>query len=163
MGNDLTIRNVTKNDSELLFNWRNEDSVRIFSRNSHLLTWEEHEKWFNKIINSNTGESLIYIFEKSGKKIGMTRIDKAVGDSSEISIILDPKFRGKGLSKQLLSTTLDIIAKDFTYERIIATVHQDNIASQRAFKALGFRVLRQNQLFITYQWFPRPESNTSTV
>ena len=163
MNDDLTIRKVSKNDSELLFNWRNDDSARIFSRNSHLLTLAEHEEWFDKILSSNASESVIYIVEDSRQRIGMTRIDKSSDDSAEISIILDPKFRGKGLSKHLLSMTLEIIAKNFSYKRIIATIHQDNIASQRAFKALGFKELGQNLLFVTYQWFPSPESNTSTV
>lgn len=163
MNAELTFRKVTADDSQLLYAWRNEKIVRMYSRNSRPLTLDEHNIWFNNVFLSNSDSRVIYIFEISSQRVGMTRIDKITENTAEISIILDPKFRKLGLSNKLLSMTLDIVIKKYSYQKIFATVHKDNIASNRAFKSLGFKEVDRSEFFITFQWLPNAEKNVSTV
>ena len=47
-------RLINEADSLLLLTWRNSDHVRIYMKNSDLITREIHQQWFQKIITSET-------------------------------------------------------------------------------------------------------------
>ena len=163
MDGALIIRKVTEKDSKVLFSWRNDESVRKYSRSNRLITFDEHTEWFKKYLNSMSDSHLILIFEKNGFIVGMTRFDRISESASELSIILDPQFRGLGIGKLILQTTLEFATKNKMYDQLIATLHTENIASIRAFKSLGFIQIDQNGMFVTYSWFLKKDNNTSAI
>ena len=56
-------RLINEADSFLLLTWRNSDHVRIYMKNSDLITLEIHQQWFQKIITSET--DLYFVYEQN--------------------------------------------------------------------------------------------------
>jgi len=94
--------------------------------------------WLNKTLNDSS--CLLLIGETNGQMVGMVRInifeDSTLG---EVSINLNPEFRGKGISRRLLGESL--VNGKKVFDQILeyrAEIHVNNIASQKIFKTLGF-------------------------
>ena len=68
------------------------------------------------------------------------RLDKLNEQTYEVSILLAPEAKGKGIAARALK----YIDKLVSQSRIVAQVHPDNIASQYAFKQAGFTQLGVN-------------------
>jgi RimJ/RimL family protein N-acetyltransferase len=66
---DYFLRNLQETDLEKVLTWRNSERVRINMYTNHIITWEEHLAWFQKIQKK---ENVIYlIFEFLSRPIGL--------------------------------------------------------------------------------------------
>lgn len=135
---NLTLRQAIESDSESLLEWRNDATTKAFSLIRDKVTREQHEVWFNKTLQDKN--CLLIIGEVLGDPVGMVRIN-LINDSSlgQVSINLNPDFRGKGLSRQLLGSSLLFAAQVFdNVSKYCAEIHVENVASQKIFVSVGF-------------------------
>ncbi len=123
-------------DIELLYKWVSDETVRINSFNSNLITYEEHRNWFLEKLNSPDTD--IYIYYYNGEPTGQIRLEysknKAVIDYS-----IDIAYRGKGHGFKILT----LIEKEIFYnkkeiEYLIGQVKFSNLASQKVFKRMFY-------------------------
>lgn len=126
---------ATKNDAKLLYDWSNEPSVRSNSFNSEPIEWEDHVKWFNKKLESHTTK--IFILYQGITPLGQVRLD-FVNRCWEIAYSIDKNYRGKGLGKKIIEIAQSKIPQNTTLK---ASVKNENIASIKVFKQLGFEVM----------------------
>ncbi len=61
--NFLSLRQVTKDDVDLLFRWANDPVVRKWSFNKQPITLEEHKCWFRE--KYNDPNTIMWILEES--------------------------------------------------------------------------------------------------
>ena len=93
----ISLRNVTKDDGRLLFDWRNDPQKRKNSFNTAPLHWEEHLKWFEgKLKNPGTQ---IFILMAKENPVGQIRFD-VNNDEALVDITVDSKARGKGYGSE---------------------------------------------------------------
>ena len=135
---NLTLRKAIESDSESLLEWRNDATTKAFSLIGDEVTREQHEVWFNKTLQDKN--CLLIIGEVLGDLVGMVRInifnDSGLG---KVSINLNPVFRGKGFSRQLLGSSLLFAAQVFdNVSKYCAEIHIENVASQKIFVSVGF-------------------------
>lgn len=121
----------TDEDCEYLYQLQLIPGIRYYSINNSIPSVEEHIQWFNRIITSTS--KLYKIQDSNGTSMGMIRIDYPETKIGEISIIIDPAFAGQGIAKTAIN-------KAVTQQKIRfrAKIHEDNIASIKAFEANGF-------------------------
>jgi RimJ/RimL family protein N-acetyltransferase len=135
---NLTLRRASMGDSELLLDWRNDPITRAFSFSSEDITRKQHKAWLNKTLQD--AGCLLLICEIDSKPVGMVRIN-ILDDSNvgQVSINLSPKFRGKGISRQLLRESLELGAQMLdNISQYIAEIHVDNTVSKKIFESIGF-------------------------
>jgi RimJ/RimL family protein N-acetyltransferase len=135
---NLTLRQAVESDSESLLEWRNDATTKAFSLRSDEVTREQHEAWFNKTLQDTN--CLLIIGEVLGGPVGMVRIN-ILNDSGlgQVSINLNPDFRGRGLSRQLLGSSLLFATQVFdNVSKYCADIHIKNVASQKIFTSVGF-------------------------
>ena len=126
-----------KEDSDLVFKLSNDPEVRSQSISRDKIDFNEHIKWFDKKINDPDYEFLL-AFDSLNNFIAQIRF-QIENDSSTISISLDKKFRGKGLSSKILKNTCGkVFGERQNIKNIIAYIRQDNFASIKAFESAGF-------------------------
>jgi len=132
----MRIKDATFNDAQEIFEWRNDISSRNMSSNSHNVSFEEHLVWFTKTLKSDDCVLLIGLI--GDKKLGVCRFDiNAEEYSAEVSINLNPEFRGKGLSEKFLRTSICLFLK--SHQLILtARIKNINTASTRIFESSGF-------------------------
>ena len=129
--NNSIFRPIKKDDCLKIFEIANDEEVREFSFNSDKIPLEDHKKWFNNILKE--GSVKFYVLQYENDLIGQLRLDFDE-EYPVISISLNKKYRGLGLSKILLAKGLELIDG-----KVIAYIKKENIRSISFFKSMGFK------------------------
>lgn len=131
--NFSVFREIKEEDCLKIFEIANDDDVRQSSFNSEKIELEDHKKWFKNILHDSSTK--FFVLEYDGDIIGQLRFDFDE-EFPVISISLNKKYRGLGLSKYLLSKGLDYLDG---YKKIIAYIKPENLKSISFFKSMGFK------------------------
>jgi UDP-2,4-diacetamido-2,4,6-trideoxy-beta-L-altropyranose hydrolase len=131
----LTLRPAEPDDSRSVWIWRNDPVTRRFSQMSDPIAWPDHQRWWNDALNS--AHRQLMIAEVDGEPVAVVRFDRSDPDS-ELSINLAPACRGSGLGGQVLGKACEWFRETHRSERLVATIHRGNAASQRIFEQAGF-------------------------
>ena len=126
-------REIKQEDCLKIFEIANDDDVRQSSFNSEKIKLEDHKNWFKNILKEDSTK--FYVLEYKEDIIGQLRFDFDE-EFPVISISLNKKYRGLGLSKYLLSKGMEYLNN---YDKIVAYIKQDNIKSISFFKSMGFK------------------------
>lgn len=131
-----SLRTAGQSDMELLFGWINDDDVRRNAFDEHLISKEEHEKWFSKAMtNQNV---LIYILMLNDKPIGQCRLTINNG-IADIDYSIDKAMRGRGIGKIILDLTEREVRENCTnIKKLIGRVKPKNTASVKCFERNGY-------------------------
>lgn len=143
----MKLRQATKDDCELLFDWANNPQVRANAINTEPIEWEGHCKWFQSKLQSS---DKILILEDS-IPVGQIRLD-VVDNHYLIDYSVQSNQRGKGYGKILLEMVIKS-HRDYTLK---GEVREDNIGSKKAFERSGFtktgtREIKGNS-YIVYEY-----------
>lgn len=137
----MFLRTGNINDSDDVLAWRNDLLTREMSLNSQVVEKLDHELWFERKLRDPN--CYFMIGEENGRKIGVVRFDiEPISKEAEVSINLNPAFRGMKLSHSLLQKAIDLFLKDCDFI-VCATVKNTNIPSIRIFEACGFIFLSE--------------------
>lgn len=145
----IKIRNACLNDSQSIFDWRNDEQSRRMFFNTDAPSYEEHNKWLtDSLLNPNQE---LYLGEMGDKRIGVCRFDIDSSTSkAEVSINMNPEMRGKNLGKQFLSSAIDEYLTTRDCE-LTATIKKKNNASRKIFEFVGFEHVREDDQVIYLQ------------
>jgi UDP-2,4-diacetamido-2,4,6-trideoxy-beta-L-altropyranose hydrolase len=136
--NSITIVKATKNDIEQVFLWQCLPETRKYALTTQIPTWEEHQKWMGKKLESV--KDFFYIIKLPNNiSVGVIRLDRLTAGEYVISIFISPDNFGQGIAKKALSF-IDEIHKDI---KIHATVLESNLASQRLFSVANYQRITQ--------------------
>ena len=97
--NLIEIRTVHR---EIVWQWRNDIDTRRLSFNNKIITWQEHIHWFDKVLKNKS--SKFFIGEINNIPVGLIGF-KYFRDNNncyEVNINISPKYRGKGIGKNML-------------------------------------------------------------
>ncbi|MDR2623048.1 MAG: GNAT family N-acetyltransferase [Methanobrevibacter sp.] len=139
------LRLVNMADCYKVYEISNEREVRDNSFNNKRIDVKEHEAWFeNKVVDENT---LFLVKEFDDEIIGQIRFDLNEKQSSHVSISLNKKYRGLGLSNGILEEALNFLkSKVKDIKTVKGLVKENNVNSIRMFKSLGFELKKKVDL-----------------
>jgi len=138
----LLLRAATEADSELLLEWANDPETRTASHQRAPIPRAEHEAWFAGVLADPTRR--LFVAQVAGEAVGSLRLDETAG-TAEVSVVLAPHRRGRGLGRRLLGLALRRAALA-GLERLDARVLPENVASRRAFEAAGFELVGETEV-----------------
>ncbi len=128
---DFYIKEATKEDCLLLYNWVNEESVRQNSFNSNIIDYEEHIIWFNDKLSSKN--CTINIFYLNNTPIGQIRLE-IINNIGEIDYSIRPESRGKGYGNILIKMFEEKIKLNNEVKILKGKVKKSNLKSQKVFE-----------------------------
>ncbi|MCC5464037.1 UDP-4-amino-4,6-dideoxy-N-acetyl-beta-L-altrosamine N-acetyltransferase [Pelosinus baikalensis] len=136
---DFSLRKITENDLKGVLKWRNSDHIRNNMFSDHMITLEEHYKWFNKIKEDNC--NLHLIFEKQSVSVGMTYFTDFDISNQVCSwgFYLGEKSLPRGMGTVLGFLSLEYSFEILGIEKLCGEVLGFNIPSIRLFQRLGFK------------------------
>lgn len=146
----LKMRPATIDDSAFLFDLRNQEGTRKFSRNQEPLDIEQHLSWLSRNLRST--DSHLFIFTFKNEPVGVTRLDELSPGVMEISINLTTLNQGRGFGRQMIKKTTDFCFESTNSSTIRAVIHGSNIVSTKLFCSLGFRVTENSGTFHIYEY-----------
>jgi|TARA_B110000090_G_C13360838_1_gene438342 UDP-2,4-diacetamido-2,4,6-trideoxy-beta-L-altropyranose hydrolase len=139
-------------DSKDIFEWRNDELTRKMSHTTDIVEWEGHSAWFASSLESKNRLLLLCENENGSKKIAVVRFDVS-STRALVSINLSPEMRGKGISKQCLSESIENFKNEFPQVVALdAEIKPENIASQRVFKSVGFVNVRDDVSTLYFEY-----------
>lgn len=133
----LRVRKAEREDSDLMYRWRNDPVVRIVSRNPEEIGPKQHTLWLQRTLADK--DRLLLIGEVGKIPVGVVRFDRVAGGELEISVYVDPELHGLGLGEALVRTGEEAArgwaGKGLT---VVAHVLGGNTRARRAFEAAGY-------------------------
>ena len=148
----IKTRKAEFKDSKIIFEWRNDELTRQMSHTTDIVDWDGHSAWFASSLENKNRLLLLCENKNDLKKIAVVRFD-VNSMRALMSINLSPDMRGKGISKQCLSESIENFKNEFPQVVALdAEIKPENIASQRVFKSIGFVNVRDdiNTLYFEY-------------
>lgn len=130
------LREATKQDINLLFDWVNERSVRENSFLSENITYQEHKKWFENLLKRDDIRQYIYVC--GNEPVGQIRVT-IEGEEAEIGYSVCLQKRGLGYGKEMVRLVRKQIKQDFpNVRKLVAKVKPGNVVSQKVFLDMGY-------------------------
>jgi UDP-2,4-diacetamido-2,4,6-trideoxy-beta-L-altropyranose hydrolase len=127
---------ATLEDCQKLWEWRNDPQTREASFNSHNISYEEHERWFNlKIADPCT--RIFIARDSQGNELGYVRFHIR-GEEGEISVGVDKDYREKGYGVLAIKDGSNLLLDTQTVQRIVAHIKYGNRKAMNSFKRAGY-------------------------
>lgn len=131
------LREATADDRDILFAWTNDEKVRQNSFSANPVSYEEHIKWFEKIMDDCN--VIQWIFQEDGKPIGQIRFS-INGETAEVGYSICAEYRGRGMGTLMLQMAAEKIHEENPkIKKIIAKVKTGNEVSRKAFLSNGYK------------------------
>jgi RimJ/RimL family protein N-acetyltransferase len=141
---EIRLRRAEENDAHMLLQWRNDPITAANSINQSKISWEDHKAWFDKALRDPNRIIMIGMFGEQ-YPFGMVRFDHLI-DGWEISIVIDPNLRTKGMGRSLLEEGIKFFTETQENTTLYATIRGENVASLIIFLASGFRLTEYNSI-----------------
>ena len=147
---DISRRPVRKDDFEEILRWRNNPETLSTTKDGNVIDYNEHLTWSEKRIEKHDSQPYFaYILDHSF--VAITRLDKII-DGLEISILVSPEWRRKGIAKYTLNDTLNYAGDKFPDTKITAWIKKDNYPSIKLFTSEYFKYETSLGNFLKYFW-----------
>ena len=131
------LRRATEEDRDLLFQWANDSLVRENSFSTVKISYEEHVKWFDRILKRD--DCIQYIYMDDDCPVGQVRITLK-DHTAEIGYSICAEKRRLGYGQDLLHLISEKVWEEFPdVKKVYGEVKPGNIASQKAFLDAGYK------------------------
>lgn len=132
----MFLRKAKMEDVDLLFQWVNDESVRINAFDTHLITYDEHISWFTRMMENP--DQIQYILMLDDEPVGQIRLSIEDGEAIIDYSIVSSK-RGNGYGSYLISLVTERIKVDRPdVKKLIGKVKSSNTASMKCFVSNSF-------------------------
>ena len=143
----LWLRPVSMADATNIYQWRYFGDAAKFYRETAVPDFAAHLAWLETALGQPSRHLLIA--QEGGADIAHLRFDvSALG--AEISISVNPEFRGKKKGHSILASALEY-GRKMKLGTITARVHENNLASVRLFRSVGFSPVSQEGKFFVME------------
>lgn len=137
----LLLRNLTQEDIDGIYAWRNDPQCREFQR------WEDTSREAVAAFVSRSSAD-VFLSEQEEQHYALCAGEQLVGDLScfyteedaciTLGITIAPRFQRKGYARELLRAVIGAIRSRYPRLDIVALIDKENKASIALFESLGF-------------------------
>ncbi|MCG7496842.1 UDP-2,4-diacetamido-2,4,6-trideoxy-beta-L-altropyranose hydrolase [Vibrio sp. Of7-15] len=127
---NVALQRASSQDIKQVYDWQCHPETRKHALTPAIPTWQEHQKWMSKKLQSASDYFYMVMDKANGYKLGSVRLDRVRSGHYLVSIFIDPNSYGKGIAFKALKA-IDAIHPDVTLH---ATVLKANVASHRLFQ-----------------------------
>jgi RimJ/RimL family protein N-acetyltransferase len=143
----LSLNRITHEDSESILNLSNEVEVRLNSFNQGMIDSKSHLNWMKSVLQDENLE--VFTFKLANiHLVAYVKFEKKES-SVIIGIALSKEFRGKKLASLIIYKAIREYLKNHNEVKIIAEIKSNNLKSIKAFKKIGFEILKKNSDIVT--------------
>jgi|OpeIllAssembly_1097287.scaffolds.fasta_scaffold231041_2 UDP-4-amino-4,6-dideoxy-N-acetyl-beta-L-altrosamine N-acetyltransferase len=135
----VILRDIRPEDKPLILTWRNSPEVARYMYTDHLITAEEHEKWFQRILNDcRTQYWIITYNQKDVGLVNLHGIDERNRRAYWAFYLADPCCRGKGVGGAVEYLILHYVFDELQLNRLCCEVLSTNSRVIEMHKGFGF-------------------------
>ncbi len=137
----IVLRPLREGDKDQMLAWRNSPEVAQYMYSDHVISADEHERWFSRVL-LRPPTSMYWIIEVDGRGIGVVNlvdINRSDKRCSWAFYIADPAMRGSGVGPALEFAVLEYVFNRLGIEKLCCEVLEGNEAVVNLHKKLGFQ------------------------
>ena len=138
----IKLKQATIKDIYFFFKLRNEYSTRKYFFNTRYIKYINHVKWYVK--NLENKSTILIVGLNNKKKIGIIKFFKKK-QFTNVSIIIDKKFRNRGYGTILLKKAEKLIKTKTT---LISKVKKKNKRSIKIFIKNNYKIVKTSNVYI---------------
>lgn len=138
---EIVLRPITKNDTDLILKWRNNDQVKKFFIFQNDLTIKQHKKWLKEHIKEKKAYQFIIEVKEKKTPIGSVYIrDVDLKNlKAEFGIFIgNNDYRGCGLGTVATKSILDFAFNELNLNKVYLRVFSDNKKAINVYRKVGF-------------------------
>jgi len=133
----LILREICKDDTEIIVDLRSDPNVYRYFRCPHALTADEHNNWYNNVYLKS--KSIVsWICRLQEKSIGVFSAEKKTDTVVEISYLLAGEYQGNGFATEAVEAIEKWTQRHWKVEYAVAEIHKDNVRSIRFANSIGY-------------------------
>lgn len=135
----VVLRDIRPEDKALVLRWRNLPDVARYMYTDHLITAEEHERWFQAILNDHKARYWIITYDR--KDVGLANlcgIDIQNRKAQWAFYLGEQTIRGKGVGGAVEYLILRYVFDELQLNRLGCEVLATNSAVIEMHKSFGF-------------------------
>lgn len=139
---DIFLRPMTKEDTDLIIAWRNQEAVRTHFIYQELFTRQSHEHWIETMIDTGRAVQMIICEKETGKPLGsvyVRDIDNKHHKGEYGIFIGEEEARGKGAGTQAAKLMIQYAFEELKLHRLFLRVFADNLSAVKSYEKAGFK------------------------
>ena len=134
----IKLKRITVEDLPMLYEWRNQTSIRKVMINSDLISWKEHVTWYNKYKENENSRTMIFYYENIPYGVlNVQGIDYS-NQRCEWGFYVGDLSAPRGIGTILGYASLNYIFEEIGMRKVSAEVLDYNDKSLGLHKKLGF-------------------------
>ncbi len=109
---ELVLREISRDDCELLFRWRADERVRTMFRSPERISWQDHQRFVAGYFEQENRDCW-FIIEAAGRPVGTVALHRFDPARQEYEIgrhIIERGFHNRGFSARVLQLLLGLLA-----------------------------------------------------
>lgn len=137
----IYLRYMTIEDTDLIVEWRNKDSVRKNFIYQALFTKESHENWIRTMIDTGKVVQMMICESDTGRAVGSVYVRDIdpVHHKAEYGIFIgEDNARGKGYGSAAAKLMIKYCFEEKKLHRLFLRVYADNTQAIRSYEKAGF-------------------------
>ncbi len=135
----ISLRSIQAEDKETLFYWRNLPEVAKYMYTDHVITIEEHERWFAGIASDSSREYwIITLDEEAVGLVNIYGLDSHNRRCYWAFYLASPKVRGRGVGSFVEFTILNYVFDTLGLSKLCCEVLGFNEPVVSMHKSFGF-------------------------
>ncbi len=141
MARSVGLRPVEAHDKDRIHVWRNSDDVRPYMYTDHVISPEEHERWFAGIWGDERRR--YWIIELDGQPVGLANLYDVDPHNQRCAwayYLADPAVRGLGLGSYVEYWVLEFVFETLRLAKLWCEVLASNEAVWKLHETFGFTV-----------------------
>jgi UDP-4-amino-4,6-dideoxy-N-acetyl-beta-L-altrosamine N-acetyltransferase len=146
----VRLRPVTADDSARLLHWRNRPEVSAYMYTDHLISADEHARWFAGALKAP--DRRYWIIEMDSEPVGLANlagIDETRRRCEWAYYLAEPSVRGRGVGAAVEFTVIDHVFTGLKLHKLWCEVLVENEAVWRLHESFGFK---REALFRDHVW-----------
>jgi RimJ/RimL family protein N-acetyltransferase len=137
---ELTAREVTPADMQVLYDLRMDEATRHMFRNPDIVSYEQHQQFVNRYFTEENSDCW-FVIEVDGRVVGsmaLCGLDREHSVCESGRLIIDPRYRGCGYAKRAMKLLIRF-ATELGFDRIRGEVLEANTVQRRNVASLGYQ------------------------
>ncbi len=135
----VRLRPVAPSDSARLLDWRNRPEVSAYMYTDHLISPEEHARWFQSAMAAN--DRRYWIIELDGEPVGLANlsgIDETRRRCDWAYYLAEPSTRGKGVGAAVEFSVIQFVFGRLRLNKLCCEVLLENQGVWKLHESFGF-------------------------
>ena len=151
----ITFRPYTKSDIPMRVRWLNNYQAVLYAIDepNHVTDEESQNKWFNlyeeKLERGIKKFFTILSNDKNVGFMGLSNINKKIGNASVFILIGEDGYRGRGVGRQSMDYLVKYAFGDLGLKSLYLEVDKTNLRAINLYDKLGFKKLGEDEKFLT--------------